>query len=154
MKFRSRGDARLRNPPEYGGLILMRSFGFTKGSVVQEFGYDDDVDDVVRESIESAIGRELVDEDYPDIADAALGWWREEDGDADDLTDLLLDMKANMDSEDAVLWLLVPGPREAGHVAADVIEEAAETAGLQATTTAAVSSGWTGVRLTAQGTRR
>ena len=63
VKFRSRGGARLRNPPEYGGLILMRSFGFTKGSVVQEFGYDDDVDDVVRESIESAIGRELVDED-------------------------------------------------------------------------------------------
>ena len=132
----------------------MGSFGFTKGSVVQEFGYDDDVDNVVRETIETAVGRELVDEDYPDIADGAVGWWRDEDGDADDLADLLLDMKANMDSEDAILWLLVPGPRQNGHVSADVIEEAAETAGLLATTTAAVSDAWTGVRLTAQGPRR
>ena len=144
----------MRNSSECGGLVLMGSFGFTKGSVVQEFGYDDDVDNVVREVIETAVGRELVDEDYPDIADAAVGWWRDEDGGVDDLADLLLDMKANMDSEDAILWVLVPGPRESGHVAADVIEEAAETAGLLATTTAAVSDAWTGVRLTAQGPRR
>ena len=63
MNFGSLGGAYLRNSRECCGLVLMGSFGFTKGSVVQEFGYDDDVDDVVRESIESAIGRELVDED-------------------------------------------------------------------------------------------
>jgi len=132
----------------------MGSFGFTKGSVVQEFGYDEDVDFGVRSAIEGVVGRELVDEDYPDIADAALGWWREEDGDVDDLTDLFLDMKANMDSEDAVLWLLVPGPRQFGYVETSVIEEAAETAGLLATTSAAVSDTWMGVRLSPQGERR
>ncbi|MGO1592434.1 MAG: DUF3052 family protein [Ancrocorticia sp.] len=132
----------------------MGSFGFTKGSIVQEFGYDEDVDFDVRSAIEGDVGRELVDEEYPDIADAALGWWREEDGDADDLADLLLDMKANMDSEDAVLWLLVPGPRETGYVETSLIEEAAETAGLLATTSAAVSTTWTGVRLSHQGQRR
>lgn len=132
----------------------MGSFGFTKGSIVQEFGYDEDVDFGVRSAIEGDIGRELVDEDYPDIADAGLGWWRDDDGDADDLADLLLDMKANMDSEDAVLWLLVPGPREGGYVETGLIEEAAETAGLLATTSAAISETWTGVRLSPQGQRR
>lgn len=132
----------------------MGSFGFTKGSVVQEFGYDEDVDFGVRSAIEGDVGRELVDEDYVDIADAALAWWRDEDGDVDDLVDLLLDMKANMESEDAVLWLLVPGPRDANYVETSVIEEAAETAGLLATTSAAVSQTWMGVRLSPQGQRR
>ncbi|AWE42561.1 MULTISPECIES: DUF3052 family protein [unclassified Actinobaculum] len=132
----------------------MRSLGFTEGSVVQEFGYDDDVDATVRAMVEEAIGGELVDEDYPDIADGALAWWRDDDGDADDLADLILDIKANLDSEAALCWLLVPGPRQLGHVQADVIEEAAETAGMLATTTVAVSDTWTGVRLTAQGPRR
>ncbi|MCI1676463.1 MAG: DUF3052 domain-containing protein [Ancrocorticia sp.] len=132
----------------------MRSFGFEKGSVVQEFGYDDDVDDVVRKAIEEATGQELVDEDYPDVADGAIAWWRDDDGDADDLADLLLDMKANLDSDSAVTWVLVPAPRKPNHVTADVIEEAAETAGLLATTSVAVGKDWLGVRLTAQGPRR
>ena len=59
-----------------------------------------------------------------------------------------------MDSEDAVLWLLVPGPREGGYVETGLIEEAAETAGLLATTSAAISQTWTGVRLSPQGQRR
>ena len=132
----------------------MRSFGFAKGSVVQEFGYDDDVDNVVREAIEEVTGEELVDEDYPDVADGAIAWWRDDDGDADDLADLLLDMKANLDSDTAVSWVLVPAPREVGHVTTDVIEEAAETAGLLATTSVAVGDSWLGIRLTAQGPRR
>ncbi|WP_182049137.1 DUF3052 family protein [Changpingibacter yushuensis] len=132
----------------------MRSFGFAEGSVVQEYGYDDDVDSTLREEIAKSTGQELVDEDYPDIADGAIGWWRDEDGDADDLADLLLDMKANLESDAALCWILVPGPRKDGHVTTDVIEEAAETAGLMATTSVAVNEGWQGVRLTAQGPRR
>ncbi|MCF2706371.1 DUF3052 domain-containing protein [Arcanobacterium haemolyticum] len=132
----------------------MRSFGFAEGSVVQEFGYDEDVDPIVRQTIEEATGQELVDEDYPDVADGAIGWWRDEDGDVDDLADLLLDMKANLDSDSALCWILVPAARQDGHVTTDVIEEAAETAGLMATTSVAVSEGWQGVRLTAQGPRR
>ncbi|MGW9039287.1 DUF3052 family protein, partial [Streptomyces sp. NPDC055721] len=38
--------------------------GFEPGQVVQEIGYDDDVDQDLREGIESIIGAELVDEEY------------------------------------------------------------------------------------------
>lgn len=132
----------------------MSSFGFSTGSIVQEFGYDDDVDFDIRDVIESATGEELVDEDFEDVADGAIAWWRDDDGDADDLADLLLDVKANLDSEDAVMWVLVPAQRQPGYVTADVIADAAETAGLMASTTHAASSSWTAVRLTSTGARR
>ena len=62
--------------------------GFQPGQVVQEIGYDDDVDQELREGIEAVIGQELVDEDYDDVADAVVLWFRDEDG---DLTDALVD---------------------------------------------------------------
>jgi hypothetical protein len=44
--------------------------------VVQELGYDDDCDETLRDSIVAVTGRDLVDEDYEDVADAVLLWWR------------------------------------------------------------------------------
>ena len=61
------------------------AFGFTSGTIVQEFGYDDDVDPALREAAETLTGTELVDEDYEDVADSAIVWWRADDGDVDDL---------------------------------------------------------------------
>ena len=51
--------------------MTMSSLGFASGSVIQEFGYDDDVDEAVRAQIEEETGQELVDEDYRDIVDGA-----------------------------------------------------------------------------------
>ena len=62
--------------------------GFEPGQVVQEIGYDDDVEQELREGIEAVIGQELVDEDYDDVADVVVLWFRDEDG---DLTDALVD---------------------------------------------------------------
>ena len=62
--------------------------GLKPGQVVQEFGYDDDVDDDLRAAVEGHIGNELVDEDTEDVVDAALYWWRDGDG---DLVDALVD---------------------------------------------------------------
>ena len=132
----------------------MSSLGFASGSVIQEFGYDDDVDEAVRAQIEEETGQELVDEDYRDIVDGAVAWWRDEDGDVDDLADLFLDMKANLESDVSPCWVLVPGTRSPGYVTADVIKDAAETAGLIATTSVAVGAAWMGVKLTAKGPRR
>ncbi|KMY22895.1 Protein of unknown function [Actinobaculum suis] len=129
----------------------MTSFGFRKGNVIQEFGYDEDVAQEIRKEIETAIGGELVDEDYPDTVDGAIAWWRSDDGDTDDLTDYLLDIKANFDSDQATCWLFVPGPRSEFAVAHESIEEAADTAGLQATTSASAGTEWTAVKLTAAG---
>jgi hypothetical protein len=100
--------------------------GFTSGQVIQEFGYDSDVDDELRFAIEDLTTTELEDEDYGDVADAVLLWWRVDDG---DLVDAVVDGLTNL-AEGGFIVVLTPkaGPR--GHVQASDIEEAATTAGL------------------------
>ncbi|MDD9207168.1 DUF3052 domain-containing protein [Georgenia sp. 10Sc9-8] len=127
-----------------------RRFGFTTGQVIQEFGYDDDVDTAVREAIESETGEELVDEDYGDVVDGALIWWREDDAEVEDLTDLLVDAKANLD-DGGLVWVLTPKPGREGHVPPADIQEAAGTAGLSTTSASSAGAGWSGMRLTSRG---
>ena len=55
--------------------------GIKPGQVVQEIGYDDDCDEQLRGAITRIDGVELVDEDYDDVVDVVLMWWREDDGD-------------------------------------------------------------------------
>lgn len=128
-------------------------FGFTSGQVIQEFGYDDDVDLDVRDEIEDGTGEELVDEDFDDVTDSAIVWWRSEDGDATDLTDLLVDATANLD-DGGLIWVFVPKAGREGHVAPAEIGEAAKTAGLQTTTSLSAATDWLGVRLAARGRGR
>src|SRR5690606_9178490 len=77
-------SAAVRVPLQAGSGTGGEKLGFTSGQVVQEFGYDSDVDDDLRFSIEDLTGTELVDEDYGDVADAAMIWWRQDDGDLAD----------------------------------------------------------------------
>ncbi len=62
--------------------------GIKPGQVVQEIGYDDDCDEQLRGAITKIDGVELVDEDYDDVVDVVLLWWRDGDG---DLVDALVD---------------------------------------------------------------
>ena len=62
--------------------------GIKPGQVVQEIGYDDDCDEQLRGAITRIDGVELVDEDYDDVVDVVLLWWRDGDG---DLVDALND---------------------------------------------------------------
>ena len=78
--------------------------GLKAGQVVQEFGYDEDVDDDLRLAIETLTGNELADEDAQDVVDAALYWWRDGDG---DLVDSLVDALTNL-VDGGVIWLLTP----------------------------------------------
>ncbi len=55
--------------------------GIKPGQVVQEIGYDDDCDEQLRGAITRVDGVELVDEDYDDVVDVVLLWWRDGDGD-------------------------------------------------------------------------
>ncbi|WP_258723605.1 DUF3052 domain-containing protein [Cellulomonas sp. NS3] len=121
--------------------------GFTSGQVIQEFGYDDDVDDDLRAAIEAATGTELVDEDYDDVTDAVVIWWREVDG---DLTDSLVDAQTVLDDGGSI-WVFTPKPGRSGHVDHGDIEEAATTAGLHATSTFAIASDWSATRLGTRG---
>lgn len=128
-------------------------FGVKQGQVIQEFGYDDDVDSDLRSALEEATGSELVDEDYDDVTDAALVWWREDDGDTHDLTDLLVDTLTTLE-DGGLVWVLTPKPGRPGHVAAPEVDEAARTGGLHSTSTISAAEHWTGFRLTTRGRGR
>ncbi|MFE2146018.1 DUF3052 domain-containing protein [Streptomyces sp. NPDC059456] len=117
--------------------------GFQPDMVVQEIGYDDDVDQELREAVEQATGTELVDENYDDVADAVLLWFREDDG---DLTDALVDAIAYME-EGGSLLLLTPKSGRDGYVEPGEIGEASTTAGLSRTKSINAGKDWNGARL-------
>ena len=124
--------------------------GFKPDQVVQEFGYDSDVDHDLRAAVEAVTGHELRDEETQDVVDAALFWWRDEDG---DLVDALVDAKTNL-ADGGVIWLLTPKSGRNGHVEPSEIEESAPTAGLHATSTISACRDWTGTRLATPRTGR
>jgi hypothetical protein len=121
--------------------------GFTAGQVIQEFGYDDDIDEDLRSGIESATGTDLVDEDYDDVTDGAVIWFRDDDG---DLTDFLVDALTVLD-DNGPIWLLTPKAGRDGHVSHSDIEEAATTSGLHAMSTFSIAADWSATRLGTRG---
>jgi hypothetical protein len=118
--------------------------GFKSGQLVQEFGWDEQVDEDFREAVEDLVGSELLDEDADDVADVVLCWYREGDG---DLVDALVDAISNL-ADGGIVWLLTPKKGRSGHVQASEIDEAAPTAGLHATTSVSASPNWAGTRMT------
>lgn len=125
------------------GAATLGKLGFAPGQIVQEFGYDDDVDDDLRYAIEDLVGSELEDEDYKDGSDVVLIWYR--DGD-DDLADLVVDGLTKL-FDAGLLVLLTPKAGRAGHVEASEVEEAATTAGLTTGGQVNVAPEWTAARL-------
>jgi hypothetical protein len=119
--------------------------GFGPGSVVQELGWDDDVDDQVRVQIEDAIDGDMVDGDYGNVVDAVVLWWRRDDG---DLVDALVDALTDLVSGGPI-WLLTPKVGRPNAVDAADVTEAAPIAGLSVTTTTGVSQDWAATRLVA-----
>ena len=118
---------------------------FSAGQVVQEIGYDDDADEELRRSIEEVTGNALVDEQYDDVVDAVLLWWREGDG---DLVDALVDALTSL-ADGGSIWLLSPKAGRDGHVEPSDITEAAPTAGLSQTRSISAAACWSGARLVA-----
>jgi hypothetical protein len=119
--------------------------GLTEGMVVQELGWDEDVDDDLRVEIEDAIDADMVDGDYGNVVEAVVLWWRDDDGDlGDGLMDSLSDLVGG-----GVIWLLTPKVGRPGAVDPADIAEAAPIAGLATTTTVGVSKDWAATRLVA-----
>lgn len=116
--------------------------GLAQGQLVQELGWDDDVDETLREDVMDAIDADLVEE-ADEAVDAVLLWWRESDGDVTDgLVDALPDLSPN-----GVIWLLTPKVGQPEHVEPSDIAEGATTAGLSLTSTVNVSKTWQAHRL-------
>ena len=117
--------------------------GFKQGDLIQEFGYDEDVDFDLRDAIEEAVGSDLLDEEDHDVADAAIVWWRDGDG---DLVDMLMDAQTTL-HEPGIVWLLTPKQGRDGHVRPVEVQEAAPPAGLHSTSSVGVSKDWSATRL-------
>jgi hypothetical protein len=116
--------------------------GVGRGSVVQELGWDTDVDDDLRIAIEDAIDAELI-EDAMEAVDVVLLWWRDDDGDlVDGLVEALTDL-----GDGGRVWLMTPKIGRTGYVDAADISEAAITAGLSLTNGAAISADWAANKL-------
>lgn len=129
---------------------LAERLGIKPGHVVQEIGYDDDCDELLREQVAGGDGVELVDEDYEDVVDGVLLWWREEDG---DLVDALVDAKTPL-ADGGYIVLLTPKAGREGHIEPSEIGEAAPTAGLSQTSTVSAGKNWSASRMVAPKARR
>jgi Protein of unknown function (DUF3052) len=115
-----------------GGML-----GLAPGLIVQELGWDSDVDESFRSEVMDTVDGDLVEE-TDEAVDVVLLWWRSDDGDVvDGLFDALRDL-----SNGGVLWLLTPKVGRPGHVSSADLQEGAVTAGLALTTSVSVSKSW------------
>lgn len=138
------------SPQSSEAIETASRLGLEAGLVVQEIGYDADSDEALRASVQAIIGADMVDLDFEDVVDAALLWFREDDG---DLTDALVDAITPL-ADQGVVWLLTPKPGRDGHVEPEDITEAAQTAGLRQTSTISAGASWQGTRLVAPRAKR
>ena len=138
------------SPQSSEAIETASRLGLEAGLVVQEIGYDTDSDEALRASIQAIIGADMVDLDFEDVVDAALLWFREDDG---DLADALVDAITPL-ADQGVVWLLTPKPGRDGHVEPEDITDAAQTAGLRQTSTISAGASWQGTRLVAPRAKR
>ena len=135
--------------PGSAGPGVVDRIGFVKEQVVQEFGYDSDVDEAFRAAVEDVCGGPIEDDEYTGAADAVLLWFRPEDG---DLGDALVDMVGVLEEGGFVVLLT---PRGDSEVDPSDIDEAAVVTGLHLSGTFNAAEGWRANKLVApKGPRR
>ena len=127
-------------------------FGFHAGDLIQEWLWDDDVDDSIRAKIEELTGEELVDEDYDSAVDGVIIWWRDGD-DEDELSDTIVDAYAVL-GDDGPLWVLTPKPGRPGAASSSTVQVRREDRRHECSHAADVSGDWNGIRLRAFGKGR
>ncbi|WP_281279909.1 DUF3052 domain-containing protein [Tessaracoccus rhinocerotis] len=116
--------------------------GLVPGMVVQELGWDEDVDADLRDDIMDIIDADMI-EDAVEAVDVVILWWRDDDG---DVVDGLVDAGTDLD-DDGYIWLLTPKVGRPQFIEPAAIAEGATTAGLQLTRTANVSADWQAHRM-------
>jgi DUF3052 family protein len=130
-------------PTPPSGTGIAERLGLKPGMIVMESGYDDDVDEDLRDGIAELTGDDMVDEDTDEVVDVALIWYRDGDG---DLADVLVDAIAPL-AEDGYIWLLTPKRGQDSYVEPSDIAEAASIAGLSQTSIATIGHEWAAARL-------
>lgn len=124
------------------GAVGADHLGLEPGMVVQELGWDDDVDADLRDDIMDIIDSDMV-EDALEAVDCVIIWWRDEDG---DLVDGLVDAMTDLGSG-GYIWLLTPKVGRPSYIDPADLAEGAKVAGLSLTTTANVSEDWQAHRI-------
>lgn len=114
----------------------MAQLGLRPGMVVQELGWDEDVDEDLRDKLMDAIDADLI-EDAVEAVDAVVLWLRDDADVADALVDALRDL-----SDDGYIWLLSPKIGRAGFVEQADLADGATTAGLTLTTAVDAAQDW------------
>ncbi|WP_130865310.1 DUF3052 domain-containing protein [Acidipropionibacterium timonense] len=120
-----------------GSATDFDKLGFESGQVVQELGWDEDVDEDLRQLVMDTIDGELV-EDCLDAVDVVWMWLRRED---DEVADALVDAMRDLSDEGFIL-LVTPKVGRDGAIDPSDLAEGAETAGMVLTSTYNVSDDW------------
>ena len=128
-----------RGPAEAAGV---QQLGLVEGMVVEELGWDDDVDEDFRQAVMEVIDSDLLEES-PEAVDAIILWLRQDDG---DVMELLIDSLTDL-SSNGFLWVMTPKIGRAGHVSQSDLAEGVIAAGLSLTTPATVSKDWSAHRI-------
>ena len=111
--------------------------GLSPGMVVEEVGWDEDVDAALRDDIMDIIDADMVEESLEGV-DAVVLWWRDDDGDvADGLVEAMTDLAPT-----GYIWLMTPKVGRSGFIEASDLAEGAVTAGLSLTGSVNVSADW------------
>lgn len=111
--------------------------GFEAGQVVQELGWDDDVDEDLRQEVMDIIDGDMI-EDSIDAVDIVWLWLRADDGDvADSLVDAMRDL-----SDDGFIVLVTPKVGRPGTIDPADLSDGTDTAGMVLTTSYDVSKDW------------
>jgi hypothetical protein len=105
--------------------------------VVQELGWDEDADEVLRDDLMEQIEADFVYES-DEAVDVVLLWWRDEDG---DIVDGLFDALKDLDDA-GYIWLLTPKVGRPGFVEPADLGDGAVVAGLTLSGSASVSQEW------------
>jgi len=124
----------LNGPADATGI---HQLGLVEGMVVEELGWDDDVDEDFRQSVMELIDSDLLEESQ-EAVDAVFLWLRQDDG---DIMDLLIDSLTDL-GPGGYLWVLTPKIGRTGHVPQSDLAEGVVAAGLCLTTSASVSKDW------------
>lgn len=119
------------------GLEGADLLGLTPGMVVQELGWDDDVDAELRDDVMDIIEADMIDEAV-EAVDVVLLWWRDDDG---DVVDGLVDATTDL-ADGGCIWLLTPKVGRPQFIEPSDLAEGATTAGLALTRTVNVSPDW------------
>lgn len=119
------------------GLDGADQLGLSEGMIVQELGWDEDVDEELRHDVMEIIDADLYDEDALEAVDVVLLWQRDDSDVADGLVDALRDL-----SDTGYIWLLTPKIGRPGYIDPADISEGAQTAGLSLTSVVEPSADW------------